>query len=494
MDAFNTTWSALGYTTTINQMPVTVGFGNKHYIRLTDSGFVGFADSNGVVRPGPLKSRPEPLSPPIGDTDYDSSLNGNFLSTEVLPRKNVVYRGGDTMTGPLYLNDHPAPLTGFGSPNGTSDLEAATKFYVDNNTYASNVNLYVSTASGDDLQSKTPVGKEGRFWQFAYKTIGAAALQAENLINLASQEPGPYKQRISYTIGPDQTFSTIQSVTLQGGKTGVTGYQDAFDLLEANKEFIQEETIAYINKKYVNSFVYDKPSLASDMQNIVDAIGNDLLTKGTYNSYRIASHYIDAANNGELIGSLVQTIDAVTYLKNQILGYYYDDVKLKAYIGFLIDAICYDFVFNSNYQTVQAGLAFASAGTNITTSELSKLLDTSVTDITSVIGDGIRATFSFSTQLQAPYAVGDTIIISGMNPVEYNGTYTILSATVSNITVTNTTTATPIEYGTIVRNNLATGLLSITEVSNSVTITNSIKNSLNLLTDIASTEIGRAHV
>ena len=76
--------------------------------------------------------------------------------------------------------------------------------------FSSSVNLFVSS-SGDDLQTRTPVGKEGRFWQYAYKSIGAAALAAENLISSAAQEPGPYRQRLTYTIGADQFYSTIQS-------------------------------------------------------------------------------------------------------------------------------------------------------------------------------------------------------------------------------------------------------------------------------------------
>jgi len=134
-----------------------------------------------------LRVRDEPNFPNFDDPDYDPTLTGNYSSTESVQRKFLVSRKGDTMTGPLTLSDHPTPLNGYGTPNGADDLQAATKFYVDNQIFSSAVNLFVSTSTGDDLQQNTPIGKEGRFWQYAYKTIGAAALAAENLIALANQ-------------------------------------------------------------------------------------------------------------------------------------------------------------------------------------------------------------------------------------------------------------------------------------------------------------------
>ena len=73
------------------------------------------------------------------------------------------------MAGALNLFDHPGELTGTGLPNGPDDLQAATKLYVDNAAAQSNVNLYVSTA-GNDLQTYTPDGKEGRAPAYAYRT------------------------------------------------------------------------------------------------------------------------------------------------------------------------------------------------------------------------------------------------------------------------------------------------------------------------------------
>jgi len=149
------------------------------------------------------------------DAYYQAGLSGNWVSNEVLPRVSVVRRQGDTMTGALYLSDHPVPLAGSGTPVGPDDLQAATKFYVDSSSFASTVNLYVSTV-GDDVQLNAPPGKEGRAWAYAFKTIGKACEKAEYIIKNAPYETGPYRQLITYN------NSASKSVVL-GTTPGVNG-------------------------------------------------------------------------------------------------------------------------------------------------------------------------------------------------------------------------------------------------------------------------------
>jgi hypothetical protein len=376
VDAFNASYANLGVSTTLAQLAINKGYADSNYV----------AVSNGYIV-NALKTRDEPAIPEINDPDYDATLTGNYVSTEVMQRKDTVYRGGDTMTGALTLNDHPAPLTGFGTPNGATDLQAATKYYVDNNSYSSNVNLYVSTASGDDQQTKSPEGKEGRFWQYAYKTVGQAALAAENLINLASLEPGPYKQKIAYTVGVNQSFSTIQSVTLSGGNSGVSGYEHASQLLSLNKGFIQSETIAYLNKKYVNYIPIDNARYNTIIGNIVDGIGYDLVLNTNYNSITQASKLFNPTNLDLVTEQLTQLIDGIEYAKSIILAYSYSTVNAQNYIGVVIDALCYDLVFQGSFQSIQIALAFEQYNTGLDLEEIKATLlnlGTTLTAIASV--------------------------------------------------------------------------------------------------------------
>jgi hypothetical protein len=401
VDAFNLTYSNKP-AITLADLAISKGYADRSYVRVSESG--NLAD--------PLKVRDEPLLPPTDNPDYDPSLTGNYIATEAVQRRDVVYRGGDTMTGPLYLDDHPGDMAGAGSPNGVDDYQAATKYYVDNSTFSSSVNLYVST-TGDDLQAKTPPGKEGRFWQYAYRSVGAAALAADNLISLASQEPGPYRQRISYTIGPDQYFSTINNVELVGGNKDTPGYQDAFDLLQANREFIQAEVIAYINNKYVNTFTYDKSTCQRDLGLILDAIGYDLVLDTTWNTTAAATSYM---NSGAIEGKLNQTVESINFARDTILAFSYNDIAVTEYLNKILDSICYDLIFGSNYQSIQAGLYFPYAETDLSVSQMLAVIENLKLSILAIqeVSDVINAVDSIVTNLDTI----KVIIQTGIIPVD----------------------------------------------------------------------------
>lgn len=447
---FNQTHDA---QTTLEQLPITVGFANNNFVRLTPDGVVGIPDANGIIVPGPVKARDEPELPQIGNPNYDPTLTGNYLSNEVLPRVDAVYRGGDTMRGPLYLHNHPKDLASTVGSLNKDDLQAATAFYVDNKTFSSNVNLYVAS-SGDDLQLKTPVGREGRFWNYAFKSIGAALSHAESLILLASQEPGPYKQRISITDGADQTFSTIKGLVLENGNTvdniangnNSAGMIAAFNLLEANRQFIQAETIAYINKKYVNKFDYDDTTFRLQISNLLDDVGRDIVlgangvenpitdhfdvsdVPGTnYNTYRNATTYLHNHPTNE---GLIQWLASIEFIKNQLLDFSYETTELSNYTTQIIDALKYDLIYKSNYQSVQAGIAFNNAGTNLNSDQLASMLKVNPITIKSVVIDASFITLKFATQVSNVFPVNSQIFINGtFTPTETGGSAITFSST-----------------------------------------------------------------
>jgi hypothetical protein len=426
VDLFNAVYSSSqpSVTTTLDQLAVTVGYANSHYLQV---------DSSGTLS-NPLKVRDEPTVPQINDVDYDPTLQGNYVATETMQRKHTVRRDGDSMTGALTLSDHPAPLSGVGTPNGTDDLQAATKFYVDNNTYYSGINLYVSTTKGDDLQTNTPAGREGRAWQYAYKTVGAAALQAETLVNLSSNEPGPYRQTIAYTVGPTQYKSIIQNtgsqtlpwlIGLTPG-TGVdVGYTDTAYLLETNKAFIQAETIAYLNRKYVDSFVFDQTQWSTIISNILTAVGYDLVftnNSGTLSNYNVttqASLLFNTGTIGLIQNYFIQINDAINYAKTQLLNLSYNVVAAEKYIDQVVNAICYDLVFGSDYQSIQVALLFKDgANTGLSTTEITGAL----TNLGTVIGSSASWNSSITTsavsvtKIKSLITLINNIILTGTVP------------------------------------------------------------------------------
>jgi len=454
--------TTVSYTTTIGQMPVTVSYADSHYLKILNGKVVD-----------PLKVRNQPLLPEITDIDsplntnstsYDLTLKSNYLATEAIQRKDAVYRGGDTMTGALTLSDHPSPLNGQGIVNGAGDLQAATKFYVDNNSYTSANNLYVTT-KGDDLQINSPAGSEGRGWAYAYKTLGAAALRAETLINLAQSEPGPYKQRIAYTQGPNQIDSLTGTPVLLNGNSALVGYTDAVAVLRANKEFIQKETIAYINKKYVNTFTIDNATYTAIFNNLIEAVSYDFAIGSTWNP----TSQISALFNGtktEVIANQVSQLKAgINYARDQILGYAYTDTKLNTYTSQIIDALCYDMTAGGNFQSIIAGLAYNNVSTGLSTTETASLFDPTTLTVTSGVGNAAYTTLTYAAQLVTPYTVGSTIIVKGMVPIGMNGIWTVSSANATSVSYACGVNATATVVGTVCLNNVINNILSLSAVS-----------------------------
>jgi len=465
-DKFSATPSPGGgtvaYTTTIGQMPVTVSYADSHYLKILNGKVVD-----------PLKVRNQPLIPEISDIDsplnpnstsYDLTLKSNYLATEAIQRKDAVYRGGDTMTGALTLSDHPSPLNGQGIVNSASDLQAATKFYVDNSSYTSANNLFVST-KGDDLQLNSPVGSEGRSWAYAYKSVGATALRAETLINLAQSEPGPYRQRIVYTQGPNQYESITGTPQLVGGNAGDTGYTDAVSLLRSNKEFIQAETIAYINKKYVNTFTIDTPTYTSIFNSLIDAVSYDLVVGSTWNPTSQISALFNGTKATVIADQVSQLKAGINYARDQVLGYAYTDTKLNTYVGQIIDALCYDMTAGGNFQSIVAGLAYKNVSTGLSTAETASLFDPTTLTVTSAAGNGFTTTLQFASQVVTPYTVKSYIIVKGMSPSNMNGIFKVTSANQTSVSYDCGANAVANAVGTVCLSNVINNMLSLDAVS-----------------------------
>ena len=209
----------------------------------------------------------------ITDKGFDANLSGNFLSDVAMPRDSVTRRQGDTMTGALYLHDHPGDLAGDGAPNGPEDLQAATKYYVDNTSYSSPEVLHVST-KGDDTQSGVPSGKEGSSFTYAYKTINAAARRAEDMIRTSRPEPGPYMQTMTYdeTVEADVTEADVE----------VPQFEQTRFLIDSNRTFLIKEITGFLAYTFPD-FVYDVALCERDLGLILDSISLDVNRGSTAN-------------------------------------------------------------------------------------------------------------------------------------------------------------------------------------------------------------------
>jgi len=321
-----------GFTTTSNGLPFVysstgtdannVTSGQNYYIRYIDANTISLHTSSAEATNDNDATRIKiTVSGGTGvqtitDGAYNSSLAGNYLSTEAIQRTSAVRRQGDTMTGALYLSDHPGDLSGSGTPNGADDLQAASKFYVDTTSYASTTNLFVSQ-DGDDTMAGVPADKYGRSLAYAYKTISKAAQRAEQIIETSPFEAGPYTQIITYNNGVGNSTVTTQGITTPSGQT-----QLEF-LMAANRQFIIKETIAYINATYPN-FSYDTTLCERDLGLIQDAVVIDVLSGLTANSQSIQAgkRYYNSNSGLKAINQQsTETLGAIVFAQSLVVNF-----------------------------------------------------------------------------------------------------------------------------------------------------------------------------
>jgi len=301
--------------------PFGVVTGSTYYINVVDPNNIALypTEEQAVERNGRILLSGGTGTFTITDAAYNANLKGNWLSNVAIPRKSIVRRQGDDMTGALNLFDHPGELAGTGLPNGPDDLQAATKLYVDNAAAESQVNLYVST-SGSDQQTFTPVGKEGRAPAYAYRTINAAARKAEEIIIAAPPEPGPYMQTMTYATG-----GTTALTNTVGIDSPIADRANARAIIVANKEFIAKEVTGYVDATFPNfAGTYSLEICQRDVEFILDSVSLDALlgNNANYLSRWAGIRYYSNVSAQRAIGAQrVETIAGIEYAKEIVTQY-----------------------------------------------------------------------------------------------------------------------------------------------------------------------------
>ena len=365
---FNSGFNGTAWTFNSSNAPTNLISGTTYYIRVVNEDQLSLhttkdqAQNNDVLTRVKVNINNGDTIAPTGtdtivDNAYDPDLFGYYRDIEVMPRKSAVRRHGDRMEGALYLHDHPGDLAGT-TTGVTEDLQAATKFYVDNTSFASEVDLYVST-TGDDAQTNSPVGKEGRSLNYAFRSVNSACQKAEEIMAAAPLEPGAYIQTVTYNSNDGI------SVTTQAGPTNpIAAAAGAQELIAANKKFIEKEVLAYIKETYPDleyadtaainpnveallyenrefiqdetvawindqiatnlgiwlGFTYNQDKCYRDTGLIVDAMVNDLGKGGNIETIRAAKAYW-ANYVSRIVGQEQQTVAALNFTKDLIKNY-----------------------------------------------------------------------------------------------------------------------------------------------------------------------------
>ena len=116
--------------------------------------------------------------------------------------------------------------------------------------------------------------------------------------------------------GPE---ATITNVPLPTAESKDLDALNAAVLVDANREFIVAETVAYVNQTFPG-FVYDSVKCARDTGLIVDAVAQDLLFESYSQSIFAGVQYWnqDANTNNVLFGEITTTTNAVNFVKSLV--------------------------------------------------------------------------------------------------------------------------------------------------------------------------------
>jgi hypothetical protein len=132
------------------------------------------------------------------------------------------------------------------------------------------------------------------------------------------------------TLGAD--LDVIKNI-ISGGISGITdqiipnsltasstsSIQRAFNILNANKGYIQAEAVAYVEATKNAGFIYDQKKCARDVGYMIDAIAVDLLYGGNRQAVQAGVYYYGYnTSSTALPGEQAQSVDAYNYIKTML--------------------------------------------------------------------------------------------------------------------------------------------------------------------------------
>jgi hypothetical protein len=109
--------------------------------------------------------------------------------------------------------------------------------------------------------------------------------------------------------------SGVTDLIIPNGKTSTaTSYVNAFNILQANKSYIQSEAVAFVNSQ---NKIFDTVKCARDTGLIVDAIAQDLLfTTSSQSTFAGLQYWNQQGYTGAIASEITTTTNAITYIRD----------------------------------------------------------------------------------------------------------------------------------------------------------------------------------
>jgi len=200
----------------------------------------------------------------------------------------------------------------------------------------------------------------------------------------------------------------------------------AYNLIKDNKEFIQEETVAFVNAKYPE-LDYIESKCRRDVGYIVDAVATDLLYGGNERSNKAGEFYYlypSLATENEQVVETTTAVDyarrltqnvinsvliptpqiipngvastdpivlatydllinnkpfiqseTVAYVSSSWVGFLYNEASCSRDVGYIVDAVATDILYGGNESSANAGIVYFLTASAATGSQLEPTVD-----------------------------------------------------------------------------------------------------------------------
>ena len=300
-----------------------------------------------------------------------------------------------------------------------------------------------STASYDETKCRRDIGLiiSGAAEDMVFNSNSASVVNGKFYYEFPSQAQGA---QLNQTLDGITYASQLAQKVIRGVQFSLPTSQSnvAYDLIKYNKEFIQNETIAYISSSW-STKEYNETTCKRDIGYILDAVATDFKWGGNERSVEAGKYYYlypSAATGSQL----KETVTGIKYAKNlvdRILrgsqfikvshnkleakelivsnknfianeviayvsaswnGFQYNEDTCKRDVGYILDAVSTDLVYGGNERSIEAGRYYYIEPSTATTTQLGPTLSgikhaKSITE--QILNNRIFATASLSAQI-----------------------------------------------------------------------------------------------
>ncbi len=342
-------------------------------------------------------------------TDYEASL----ISASISIVTNIVANGIGVAGTPV---NYTAPSTASNVWYAYNLLKENIGF-IQNETIAY-ISSSWSTASYDESKCKRDVGLiiSGAAEDMLFGVDSASIVNGKFYFESASQAT---TSQLNFTLDGIFFASRMAQKVLQNieYQTASLERTTAWTLLNQNKPFIQNETIAYISSSWVTGsntdspFVYDESKCKRDVGYILDAVATDVYYGGNerireagkyyylYPSSATGSQLDETLDGIRYAGQLAEKVivntlfvtasahasasynlmkinkpfiqsETIAYVSSSWVGFNYSEAKCRRDVGLLIDAVSTDILYGGNERSAKAGTYYFKYPSSATGSQL----------------------------------------------------------------------------------------------------------------------------